>query len=222
MREAAARHKLAYLGIAEHSQHAVYAHGLDDARVLAQRQEILAMNASSAGCVLLPGVESDILADGALDFPPATLQQLDVVIASVHSRMGHKREEMTARVVAAAKNPWTDIIGHPTGRLILGRAPADYDVDALIEACAQSGCAVELNANPARLDLDEKHLAKAKERGVMISIAADAHSAEALGHLEYGVIIARRAGLTPDDVLNAKPLPELRAWLSARRARAQV
>lgn len=223
MREAAAQRGLFYLAITEHSQTAAYAGGLEAERLASQRESIAKLNeGASAGqsCVLLTGVESDILRDGSLDYPPEVLAPLDVVVASVHTRYGQKGDKLTARMVTAASNPRVDIIGHPTGRLLLGRPPSEYDVLALLDACARSGVAVELNSNPARLDLDERWLAEAKARGVLVSVAADAHSVEALDHLEYGVTIARRAGLSPEDVLNTRSLSELRAWLSSRRAAA--
>lgn len=229
MRDAAARAGLLYLAITDHSQSAVYAKGLLASSLEAQRAEAAALNAEAGGaggaggarCVLLAGVESDILKDGALDYPGDVLGRLDVVVASVHSRFGQRGPDLTARMIAAATNPFTDIVGHPTGRLLLGRAPAEYDVSAMLEACAAAGCAVELNANPARLDLHERHLAEARERKIPVSIAADAHSTAALLHLEYGVAIARRAGLGPEDVLNTRPLEEVLAFFAARRARAR-
>jgi DNA polymerase (family 10) len=221
MRAAAGRAGLSYLGISEHSQSAEYARGLSPERLRAQRAEIAALNASE-GPVLLSGVESDILADGALDYPPEELAPLEVVIASGHRRFGLGRDETTARMIRAASDPSTDVIGHPTGRLLLGRPPNDFDVEAFLDACARSGCAVELNGSPHRLDLEARWLAMAKERGVLVSIAADAHAVDELVHLEHGVVIARRAGLGPEDVLNARPLADLRAWLAARRARAAV
>jgi DNA polymerase (family 10) len=251
MAAAAAARGLRWLGISDHSHTANYAHGLDAGRLLAQRDEIEAHNRrirvargvdggtdpgpdggapvgepgdvdGEGACVLLHGVESDILADGALDHPDDVLERLDVVIASVHHRHGQQGDVFAARMARAASHPLTDVIGHPTGRLLLSRAPVEYDVSKLLEACASAGCAVELNANPARLDLAERWLAEAKERGVMISIAADAHSTGALDHLDYGVAIARRAGLTPEDVLNARPLVDVLAWLKARRRRRQT
>lgn len=220
MREAAAARELAYLGISEHSHSAFYARGLDGERLVAQAREIAALNARPGRCVVLSGVESDILKEGELDYGADVLSEVEVVVASVHRRHAQTPEQMTARMVAAAKNPFTDVVGHPTGRLLLGRAPSEYDVAAFLDACAAHGCAVELNANPHRLDLNEAHLAMAKERGVLVSIAADAHSVDELDNLEHGVAIARRAGLTPDDVLNARPLEALREWLAARRERA--
>ncbi len=220
MQQAAAGRGLAYLAVTDHSQSAVYARGLGASTLAAQREEARVLNAGSPACTLLCGVESDILKDGALDYPAAVLDKLDVVVASVHSRFGQKGPDLTARMTAAAQNPWSDIVGHPTGRLLLGRAPAEYDVSALLEVCAMTGAAVELNANPARLDLNERHLAEAKARGIPVSIAADAHATRELDYLAYGVSIARRAGLTAEDVLNTRPLEEVRAWLAARRARA--
>jgi DNA polymerase (family 10) len=218
MRDAAAARGLAYLAITDHSQSAVYAHGLAAATLSAQKKEARAL--SDGSCTVLCGVESDILKDGALDYADEVLRALDVVVASVHARFGQKGPDLTARMVAAARHPCTDIVGHPTGRLLLGRAPSEYDVDAFFDACAHSGCALEMNANPARLDLNEKHLAQAKALGIPISIAADAHAVHELDYLEYGVSIARRAGLTPDDVLNARPLVDVKAWIGARRQKA--
>lgn len=223
MRDAAAMRGLKYLGITDHSVSAVYAKGLAVSALAAQAKEIAALNANGNGppaCTLLTGVESDIRKDGTLDYDDEVLKKLEVVVASVHSRFGQKGDDLTARMVAAAKHPLTDVVGHPTGRLLLGRAPSEYDVAALLDACAAAGCAVELNANPARLDLNETHLAWAKERNILVSIAADAHSTGALDHLDFGVTIARRAGLTGEDVLNTRTLADLHAWLAARRARA--
>lgn len=223
MRTAAIAWGLAYLGISEHSQSADYARGLTRERLAAQRAEIAAMNADGSPCTLLTGIESDILADGALDYPDDVLAPLEVVIASSHRRFSLDRERSTARMVRAASSPHTDVLGHPTGRLLLARPPLDFDVDAVLAACAANGCAVELNGSAHRLDFGARELRMAKERGILVSIAADAHATgEIAEHLAHGLAVARRAGLTPDDVLNAKPLPALRAWLEARRARAAV
>jgi DNA polymerase (family 10) len=220
MREAAAERGLGYLGISEHSHSAFYARGLDVERLRAQVDEIAKMNAKASPCALLSGVESDILQAGELDYDDEVLCVLDVIVASVHRRHSQDREQMTRRMVAAASHPLTDVVGHPTGRLLLGRAPSVFDVEAFLDACASNGVAVELNANPHRLDLNETHLGMAKERGLLVSISADAHATGELDNLEHGITIARRAGLTPEDVLNARALDELRAWLAARRARA--
>ncbi len=211
MRAAAAGLGLTYLGISDHSQSAFYAKGLSPETLAAQVETIAELNGEGHPCALLSGVESDILADGALDYEPDTLGLLDVVVASVHSRHGQRGEPMTQR---------TSLVGHPTGRLLLGRPPTEFDMERFLDACVEGGCAVELNASPHRLDLHERHLAMARERGLRVSIAADAHSRQALAHLDFGVTIARRAGLRPEDILNCLSLEELRAWLSERRARA--
>jgi len=217
MRAAATAAGLEYLGISEHSRTAAYAGGLPVDRLLDQVQRIAAMNdARGDDAVLLTGVESDILRDGGLDYPDEILAALQVVVASVHTRYSADPDAMTARMCAVARNPFTAVVGHPTGRLLLGRPASPYDVEAFLDACAEGGCAVELNANPQRLDLDEVHCAMAKERGVLVSISPDAHSAQALSHLDHGVVIARRAGLGPDDVLNCMPLGQLEAWLDGR------
>lgn len=219
MRDAAAERGLRWLGISDHSVTAAYARGLEPERLESQADMLRGLDGA---CAVLAGVESDILQDGALDYAPEVLAGLDFVVASVHTRYGHGRAAETARMVAAASNPYTDVIGHPTGRLVLGRPPNDFDVDALLDACAASGCAVELNASPQRLDLKEEHLRAARARRVMVSIAADAHRADGLDALTFGVVQARRAELGPDDVLNTRSLEALRDWLSARRARAGV
>lgn len=217
MRDAAQKRGLEYLGISEHSHTAFYARGLDVAQLRGQTDEIARLNAQGSTCTLLTGVESDILEHGELDYGADVLSELEVIVASVHKRHAQDSAQMTERMVNAASNPFTAIVGHPTGRLLLGRAPSEYDVGAFLDACAKSGCAVELNANPHRLDLNEEHLAMAKERGVLVSIAADAHSMDELDNLRFGIDIARRAGLGPEDVLNTRTLPELRAWLSERK-----
>ena len=215
MRDAAAA-GLSYLGISEHSVSAFYARGLDVERLRAQREAIAELNAEGSACTLLTGVESDILEDGALDYADDVLAELEVVVASVHRRYAQDREAATRRLANAARHPRAAVLGHPTGRLLLGRAPTDVDMAAVLDACVEGGCAVELNANPARLDLSAAHLAMAKARGVPVSIAADAHSMGELANLEHGVAVARRAGLTAEDVLNARPLDALRRWLASR------
>jgi DNA polymerase (family 10) len=222
MRAAASAWGLEYLGVSEHSEAAFYARGLDAIRLRAQRAEIADANARVAGPVLLTGVESDILDDGALDVPGDILAELEVVVASVHKRLGQGREAMTARLVCAVRSPWTDVLGHPTGRLLFGRPSADIDMETLLDACAEVGCAIELNGSPQRLDLAPAALAMAKERGVLVSIAADAHATSELCHLEHGIAVARHAGLRAEDVLNTRSVVELRAWLAARRARRGV
>ncbi|MFT6816928.1 MAG: DNA polymerase (family 10) [Myxococcota bacterium] len=211
MRAAAAERGLTYLGISDHSPTAHYANGLVEQRLTAQKAAIHAL--ADGPCTLLTGVESDILPCGLPDHPMPLLRTLDVVIGSIHDRAKQDGDTLTARMVRATQ--WAHIIGHPTGRLLLGRPASEIDMDVLIAACAKTGCVLELNANPQRLDLNATHAAMAKEAGVLLSIAADAHSTTDLDNLDYGITIARRAGLSPDDVLNTRPLSELFATLRA-------
>ncbi|MCO4772551.1 MAG: hypothetical protein KDA24_21140 [Deltaproteobacteria bacterium] len=215
MRAAATAMGLQYLGISEHSESAMYAGGLTADRLLAQVEEIAAL-VPEGGCAVLSGIETDILRDGDLDYDDDVLGALDVVVASVHMRHRQDFDTATARMVRAASDPRVHIIGHPTGRLLSGRPASDFDVLAMLDAAAESGCAMELNANPQRLDLSVRYLQECKARGIPVSIAADAHSTHALSHLDYGVDQARRAGLRPDHVLNCRPLPALRTWLQQR------
>lgn len=208
---------LRWLGISDHSKAAAYAHGLDEVRLAAQRQALSALAVD--GVEVLTGVETDIMRDGALDIDDEALLALDVVVASMHQRYGLKGPPMTARLLAAAAHPLVDVVGHPTGRLLLSRPEADFDVSALLQVCADVGCAVELNANPARLDFGARWLAEARDRGVLVSIAADAHAADELENLDHGIAVARRAGLRPEDVLNTRSAAEVRAWVQARRRR---
>jgi DNA polymerase (family 10) len=205
MREGAAARGLAYLGISEHSQTASYARGLEEDRLRAQLEAIRALPPGS--CRVLAGVESDILEDGRLDYEDALLARLDFVVASVHRRHGQDAEAMTERLCEAVAHPATTVLGHPTGRLLMGRPPSDLDLDRVLDACLEHGVAIEMNAQPQRLDLGVEGLKLAKAKGVAVSLAADAHSVAALDYLAYGVAVARRAGLGPADVLNASGWP---------------
>ncbi|TNE87748.1 MAG: hypothetical protein EP330_17470 [Deltaproteobacteria bacterium] len=218
MCQAAGELGLSWLGISEHSVSANYAGGLTEDALAAQVAAV--REGTRPGATALIGVESDILEDGSLDYEDALLERLDYVVASVHRRYGQPPEVMTARVLAAARHPLVDVIGHPTGRLLLGRPSNGLDVAALVEACAESGCAVELNCSPHRLDVGLEGLALAKEAGVMVSVAADAHSTRALANLHHGLALARRAGLGPEHVLNSLDAEALRGWVGRRRARA--
>ncbi len=224
MRAAAIERGLRYLGISDHSQSAVYASGLSPAQLLAQEEEIQTLNQESkaAECFLFAGTESDILAEGELDYSPEVLEKLDFVVASVHSRLRQDCAAMTHRMTQAARNPYTTCLGHPTGRLILARPPSDSDMEHVLDACAASGCWVELNANPHRLDLNERHLAMARERGIPIAINADAHHMDGLKDLQYGIWIARRAGLRQEDVINCLDLSEIRVKLQESRQRVAI
>jgi DNA polymerase (family 10) len=206
-----------YIGITDHSQAAAYAGGLTSDDLLRQADEIDAVNSRLEGIRVLKGVEADILADGRVDFEEQVLARLDFVIASIHSRFNMSPPEMTARILAAMDNPYLTIIGHPTGRLLLSRDPYDVDLDAIVQKAAARGVALEINADPHRLDLDWRVLRRARAAGAMISIGADAHSISGIGYVEFGVGMARKGWLGPDDILNARPVEEFIAY--ARRGR---
>jgi DNA polymerase (family 10) len=166
--------------------------------------------------LILHASEVEIKADGSLDYPDEFLATLDLVVASLHTGLRQGREQVTQRVLNAIGNPNVDIIGHPTGRLIPDREGADLDMEALMQAAAKSGVAMEINAHPARLDLDDVHARRAKELGIPISINTDAHSEADLDMLFYGVAIGRRAWLEKKDVINTWPASKLLAWLKKR------
>lgn len=193
-----------YIGITDHSQAAFYANGLKPDRVLAQMTEIDALNAEMAPFRILKGIESDILNDGSLDYEEDILEKFDFVIASVHSNLKMNREKATERVVRAIENPYTTILGHPTGRLLLSREGYPLDWDAVFDACARCNVAIELNANPYRLDIDWTLIPEALRRGIRISINPDAHSKEGIHDIRYGVLAARKGGLTAAQCLNAQ------------------
>jgi DNA polymerase (family 10) len=199
-----------YIGITDHSQSAFYANGLKPDRVLAQMEEIDQLNAEMAPFRILKGIESDILNDGSLDYQDALLEKFDFVIASVHSNLRMTLEKATERVVRAIEHPSTTILGHPTGRLLLSREGYPLDWDAVFEACVKHQVSIELNANPRRLDLDWSLIPKALAMGIRISINPDAHSKDGILHTRYGVMVARKAGLTPAGCLNAL---EVTDWL---------
>jgi DNA polymerase (family 10) len=206
-----------YVGITDHSQAAAYAGGLRPDDLARQADEIDAVNQQLEGIRVLKGVEADILQDGRIDFDDAVLARLDFVIASIHTRFNMGEREMTARMLAAMDNPHLTIIGHPTGRLLLSRDPYGLDLGAVIEKAAATGVALEINADPHRLDLDWRAVRQARARGVAISIGADAHSVAGLGNVGYGVGMARKAWLGPGEVLNAQPVEEFLARAVRRR-----
>ncbi len=198
-----------YLGICDHSRSLAIAGGLSVERLRRRNAAIDELNASYGSFRLLKGIEVDILKDGSLDYPDEVLRELDVVIASIHSGFRQSKEEITSRLVAAARNPHVDIIGHPTGRLIGRRGGYEADIDELVAVAADTGTALEINASPDRLDLGPEYVRKAREAGVMLSINTDAHSAEGLADAVYGISVARRAWLSPEGVVNTRPLDEL-------------
>jgi DNA polymerase (family X) len=219
MARAARERGWSYIGITDHSQSAFYAGGLSRERVLAQLDEIDELNEASDGFRILKGIEADILADGRLDYPDEILDRFDFVVGSIHSRLSMDRAAMTERLLRALDDPHLTILAHPTGRLLLSRPPYDVDLDAVFEKAREAGAAIELNADPHRLDLDWRYLRQAKSLGIAIEIGPDAHSTAGLDYMEIGVGIARKAWLEPSDVLNAWPVEEVLAFARARRTR---
>src|SRR5271165_6556825 len=205
MAEAAKARGYKYMAITDHSKNLAFANGLDDKRALAHIQRIREASNKMDGITILAGIEVDILADGDLDLCDDVLAQMDVVIASVHSVFNQEPTKMTERLLKAIENPNTSIIGHPTGRLQLRRDAYPFEMDAVLTAAAKHRVAMELNSYPDRLDLNDVHLRQAKQRGVKIVINTDSHHTSHLDKIRYGVLQARRAWLTKDDVLNTLP-----------------
>jgi DNA polymerase (family 10) len=205
MAEAARKLGHQYIAITDHSKAVTGANGLDEKRMAAHIQKIRAANDQGLGIRLFAGSEVDILKNGGLDYSDELLAQLDVVVCSVHSFFNLERAEMTERMLAAIENPYAQIIGHPTGRLILRREPLDYDMEKILDACAKHGVAMECNSFPDRLDLNDIHLRMCKQRGVQVVISTDSHTTLNLAYIRHGVNVARRGGLEKKDVLNTLP-----------------
>ncbi|MCO6489144.1 MAG: DNA polymerase/3'-5' exonuclease PolX [Phaeodactylibacter sp.] len=202
-----------YLGMTDHSKSAFYANGLQPERVFQQMEEIDALNQELAPFRIFKGIESDILSDGSLDYDEEVLKAFDFIIASVHSNLRMDEAKATQRLIAAIENPYTTILGHPTGRLLLSREGYPIDYKKVIDACAANGVAIELNANPYRLDLDWSWIPYALEKGVLISVNPDAHSKEGIHDIHFGVLSARKGGLTAEMCLNAKGADEFGEWV---------
>jgi DNA polymerase (family 10) len=205
---------LEYLAITEHSRRVAMARGLDPQRLAKQIDEIDRLNAELSGITLLKGIEVDILEDGSLDLPDSILSRLDLVVGAVHGGFDLPRARQTARILAAMDHPYFSILAHPTGRLLEARAPYDVDMLAIVRKAKRRGVALELNAHPDRLDLADAHCRMAKDEGVPIAISSDAHGVDGFDVLRYGVGQARRGWLEKNDVLNARPLAELRRFIS--------
>ncbi len=202
-----------YIGITDHSKSAFYANGLQPERVFRQMEEIDALNKTLAPFRIFKGIESDILYDGALDYEEDVLKAFDFIIASIHSTLRMDKEKATQRLITAIENPYTSMLGHPTGRLLLSREGYPVDHLKVIDACAANGVAIELNANPYRLDLDWSWIPYALEKGILISINPDAHSKEGIHDIRYGVFSARKGGLTAERCLNARGREGFEAWV---------
>lgn len=206
-----------YLGITDHSRTAVYANGLSIERVLAQREEINELNRRLAPFYIFQGIESDILADGSLDYPDEVLGAFDFIIASIHSGFKMDRATATQRLINAIQNPHTTILGHPTGRLLLNRDGYPIDHSAVLQACAKYKVAVEINANPWRLDLDWEWIAYATELGIKIAICPDAHSIAGIQDVRFGVKVARKGALTAMQTLNTLSKEGIQQYFTAKK-----
>ena len=203
----------AYIALTDHSRRVAMAHGLDPARLSRQIRGIERLNKTLNGFTILKGIEVDILKDGSLDLPDSILARLDIVVAAVHSHFDLSQEAQTDRVIRAMANRHVSIVAHPTGRLIGEREPYAIEMERVISTAREYDCCLEINAEPDRLDLNDIHAHAAKEMGVKLAISTDAHSVNGFGCMRFGIDQARRAWLTASDVLNTRPLPELRKLL---------
>jgi DNA polymerase (family 10) len=202
-----------YILVSDHSASLGVTHGLDADGVKVQGKEIGAINRASP-CQLLHGIEVDILADGSLGLPDRVLAGLGLVVASVHSGLHMEKDAMTRRIITAMENGNVDIIGHPTGRLFPSRPPYEVDMDRILDAARATGTALEINASPWRMDLDDPHIREARARGVKLSIGTDSHDPAELAHIRHGVTLARRAWCGPRDILNTLSADDLIRWAS--------
>jgi DNA polymerase (family 10) len=212
--------KLEYLGISDHSKSAFYAKGLSIERVLQQQEEIDKLNKKLDGFHIFKGIEADILYDGSLDYPDEILKTFDFIVASVHSNLKMNEQKATERLIKAIENPYTTILGHPTGRLLLTRKGYDIDYKKVIDACAANNVVIEINSNPLRLDLDWRWQGYALNKGVMLSINPDAHRIEGFHDMKYGVLVARKGGLSAAHCLNAMDLKQITEVFNTKKSKA--
>lgn len=210
--------KMDYFGVCDHSKVAVYAKGLSIERVLAQQIQIEELNMKLAPFKIFKGIESDILNDGSLDYPEDILKTFDFVVASVHSNLRMDKEKATSRLIKAIENPYTTILGHPTGRLLLSRPGYPVDYKKVIDACAANKVVIEINANPLRLDLDWRWHRYALEKEVLLSINPDAHRTEGFYDMNYGILAARKGGLSADKCLNSSSLAQITSYFENRKS----
>jgi DNA polymerase (family 10) len=217
MARAAYERGFSYIGISDHSRAAHYANGLDVDRLLRQRLEVERARIEVPDITIFHGIECDILADGTLDLPDDVLAQLDFVVASVHSDLELTRDEQTRRVVRALDNPLVTILGHPTGRLLLGRPGIQIDIATVARAAAERGVFLEINTTGQRLDLCAEHARLAASLGASFAISPDAHEPRGFDMVPFGIILARRARLGPDQVMNTRDAAQMREFLAARR-----
>ena len=216
MLEAAAARGYAYYAVTDHAPN-LFMQRMTDEKMLAQRAEVRRLDGQYGGMRLLHGTELNIGPDGEVDWPAEFLAGFDLCVASVHSHFTQPREEMTRRMLRAIENPYVAILGHPTTRMIGRRPPVDADLEAVYEACARTGTAIEIDAFPDRLDLSAEHVRLARRHGVAFSIDSDAHAVGHLDVMRYGVGTAQRGWLSPDEVINTWPLERLTAFLDAKR-----
>jgi DNA polymerase (family 10) len=217
MAKTAKEQGLEYLVISDHSKSAFYANGLNEERIKAQHEQVEELNAKLAPFKIFKSIESDILNDGRLDYSDSVLSTFDMVIASVHSNLRMPQEKAMQRLLTALHNPFTTILGHPTGRLLLSRKGYPVDHLELLDVCAQEHVVMELNAHPRRLDMDWRWLQDAVDKGVLTSIDPDAHAVEGYADIRFGVLVAQKAGLIPKQNLSSFSRAELEDWLAERR-----
>ena len=210
--------KLEYLGICDHSKSAFYANGLNEERVIAQHEEIESLNKKLGDFKIFKGIESDILFDGSLDYPSEILASFDFVVASIHSILKMNEEKATSRLIKAIENPYTTILGHPTGRMLLARSGYPINYEKVIDACAANGVVIEINANPLRLDLDWRWHQYAINKGVLLSINPDAHRNSGFFDTHYGILAARKGGVSAENCLNALSGAEISAYFAKKKA----
>jgi DNA polymerase (family 10) len=215
MINAASEKGFKYAAVCDHSKSAVYANGLSEERILKQKAETEKISTVN-NIYVFQGIESDILADGSLDYPDDFLSNFHFVVASIHSRFGMDESKMTARLQKAVENPYTDLLAHPSGRLLLSRDAYKFDVKKIIDACAANDVAIEINSNPRRLDLDWRWVYYAREKGCVFSINPDAHSIKEIDLIKYGVIMGRKAGLMNSEVINCYELPAFKKFLNRK------
>jgi DNA polymerase (family 10) len=208
-----------YLGICDHSQSAFYANGLKPERVMEQHLEIDQLNKNLFPFKIFKGIESDILNTGALDYSDEILKTFDFVVASVHSNLKMNEEKATERLIKAIENPYTTILGHPTGRLLLSRSGYSINHKKVIDACAANGVIMELNAHPYRLDIDWRWIPYCLEKGVMISINPDAHAKQGYHDMYYGTCVARKGILTKEMCFNALTLEKITTYFTNRKVK---
>lgn len=211
-----------YLGMCDHSKSAFYANGLNEDRIVQQHKEIDELNEELGPFKVFKGIESDILYDGQLDYDDEVLASFDFIVASVHSQLKMNKQKATQRLLTAIENPYTTILGHPTGRLLLRREGYPIDHKAVIDHCAKHGVVIEINANPWRLDLDWRWVHYAIEQGVMLAINPDAHEKSGYHHMQYGLLAGRKGGLTAEMTFNALPLSKIEEHFASRKSQVKA